>query len=1300
LKRVVSGDTIQTPNPSLSFYFTPPHLDAKKHKLCWNYTLTNSIDDAYNVFIAPQQVSYLSNWTIEDSTGTVLLTPVSGIFQYSNHLSSTYSVSEYLCAVYDSCYGADTIPVSYGWNCNGYPPPLDTTLCYVNSTSINFSDASFDPSLVQDEPDTIDLCDPFFIRAEVHNSAAGSIYPFQLYLTGLNSSLIVDSVQFTSCLLHDTATIIGSPPYYITDSILNSIGITEDSTISYGGTGNCFIALLYMRAGCAAAQNAGDTIDLPHIHVMANTFCDSTIDMEERIIHSVPLQFQSIYSGVSHCTDCFTITKTASPTTVAPGDTVTFTIQVCANNGSPQHVNLAEFLPLSFDTISVGLPPSDTIPANGCNTYTVTGFFHSPGSCAINVNSVQLISDNGFDTLYASACVTVMDTCAAIADSTIADSTFSTSYGSGMNNVIVFIAGTFYVDSVFTFTNCTVYTNAGAQIIVMPAASLTLDSTVITGCSEMWRGITLLPNAKKLAVVNHSMVRDADKGIDAHTKTYFYVSRSSIIDCVKGIYIEPNAGWNSITGIVTESEFGLVAPAFKPDYSGQNMHGTVPATGIEINDMPFLSIGMAAGQPNEFHDMNRGITGFRSSFIVSNSQFWNISADTFYHKPYEGTAIVSVGDKSIPKQASLEVDPVTSGANTIFDSHRGIYTDYSKLLATKLKIINVSTGVYSSRCMDNLTALVTECTIDAFRRGIRFINNPGTGGMFAKNNTIFIHSAKSIGISMEEPSASMSAYYEASCNFIDATNSDAGIYASALTKAVISQDTVHLVRTVTLPVSPQGISLNGCTDSKVLYNSVEGNSVTDTTMIGIGVDISDGSIVTCNVVDSTGWGFFFGSSCLTTNFRGNYMYDHWEGLRLNNVAVIDTQTHAGNRWLGSYGSGFGAVNMNDTPLVNVQYSLFIVALPLGPTYFPITPIINPNNTGWFQDFPGTPFSCPTVTACSKADLDDDDKGSKKLMKLIAKDSSLTSEFIEETKNIARTDLYSKLKQDSTSYSGDAVLMQFKQNSDTGTTGRLYEVKNTINTISVIDSTTLSQIATTDSSIAVNTESLRVLDSIYAADTSIDISIPHENLIAGLNTLEQTRADLIAPYQSAEPINLTQSIAINNTASAIQLPEQNEQMLNQIVALFYLYGMDTLDAYYSQVESIAVQCPYAGGKAVYRARTFMEMLNDTMDYDDRTTCAQSGIFRKPTVQSTALTHSIKIIPNPANDKIEIVLLGQYEGICNLVLRNAIGEEIYSSSLDCKKKSTYISVSNYSPGVYYVQVFVNHLPLKVEKLIIVK
>jgi hypothetical protein len=298
------------------------------------------------------------------------------------------------------------------------------------------------------------------------------------------------------------------------------------------------------------------------------------------------------------------------------------------------------------------------------------------------------------------------------------------------------------------------------------------------------------------------------------------------------------------------------------------------------------------------------------------------------------------------------------------------------------------------------------------------------------------------------------------------------------------------------------------------------------------------------------------------------------------------------------------------------------------------------------------------------------------------------------------DLYSKLKQDSASYSGDAVLMQFKQSSDTGTTGRLYEVRNTISTISVLDSSTLLQIATTDSSIVVNTESLRVLDSISAADTSIDNSIQHESLIADLNNLQQSRKDLIAPYHAAEPINLAQSIAINNTASAVQLPEQNEQALNQIAALFYLYGVDTLYANYSIIESIAVQCPYAGGKAVYRARTFMEMMNDTMDYDDRNTCAQSGVFRKPTVLNTPLTHSIKIIPNPANEKIEIILLGEYEGMCNLVLRNAIGEEIYNGSLDCKKKSTHIDISDFSSGVYYVQVYVNQLPLQFEKLVIVR
>ena len=45
--------------------------------------------------------------------------------------------------------------------------------------------------------------------------------------------------------------------------------------------------------------------------------------------------------------------------------------------------------------------------------------------------------------------------------------------------------------------------------------------------------------------------------------------------------------------------------------------------------------------------------------------------------------------------------------------------------------------------------------------------------------------------------------------------------------------------------------------------------------------------------------------------------------------------------------------------------------------------------------------------------------------------------------------------------------------------------------------------------------------------------------------------------------------------------------------------------YQQILSIAEQCPYSGGVAVYIARSLIALFNDSIIYDDENNCLQQG-----------------------------------------------------------------------------------------------
>lgn len=75
----------------------------------------------------------------------------------------------------------------------------------------------------------------------------------------------------------------------------------------------------------------------------------------------------------------------------------------------------------------------------------------------------------------------------------------------------------------------------------------------------------------------------------------------------------------------------------------------------------------------------------------------------------------------------------------------------------------------------------------------------------------------------------------------------------------------------------------------------------------------------------------------------------------------------------------------------------------------------------------------------------------------------------------------------------------------------------------------------------------------------------------------------------------------------ELPDENEKLINHLQSLFIQEGR--MATWFGQLVAIANQCPYAGGKAVYRARIMISELDTVMDFDDESTCATLGIYRE-------------------------------------------------------------------------------------------
>jgi hypothetical protein len=179
------------------------------------------------------------------------------------------------------------------------------------------------------------------------------------------------------------------------------------------------------------------------------------------------------------------------------------------------------------------------------------------------------------------------------------------------------------------------------------------------------------------------------------------------------------------------------------------------------------------------------------------------------------------------------------------------------------------------------------------------LNNAGSGGISVRENTININAGASAprGISMSETTFGKS-NYKIENNFLTLNGADHGIIANAVAAPLITGNIINQ-NPLTAPNSSSGITINGCDSAIVSCNTITSTyNMAQNLATGIRVDISPANYISCNNTDGHHIGIFFGGNCPATNFAGNDLWDHNLGLNLNGSAVIDTQTHAGNRVVG------------------------------------------------------------------------------------------------------------------------------------------------------------------------------------------------------------------------------------------------------------------------------------------------------------------------------------------------------------------------------------------------------------------
>jgi hypothetical protein len=117
-------------------------------------------------------------------------------------------------------------------------------------------------------------------------------------------------------------------------------------------------------------------------------------------------------------------------------------------------------------------------------------------------------------------------------------------------------------------------------------------------------------------------------------------------------------------------------------------------------------------------------------------------------------------------------------------------------------------------------------------------------------------------------------------------------------------------------------------------------------------------------------------------------------------------------------------------------------------------------------------------------------------------------------------------------------------------------------------------------------------------------------------------------------------------------------------------------------NIALQCPIAGGPAVYKARALYFYINPFMEYDDEFTCMQQGyLYRK----SRNINQRSMIYPNPSSEKVNLSY--NISGNSILQICDLTGRVIREDFLNPKSNLYSFTVHDLENGLYNYRIIDN-------------
>jgi hypothetical protein len=874
------------------------------------------------------------------------------------------------------------------------------------------------------------------------------------------------------------------------------------------------------------------------------------------------------------------------------------------------------------------------------------------------------------------------------------------------------VQGTLTIDNNMTFLNCNFVMDPDVKIN-QTSGNLTLNTqTHLYGCA-MWDGI-YVPNTKSITTNGSAFIEDAKQAINlaqgstaniqqtifnknliaveltANTNATSPLTMYRNVITSRNIPFTTNTTTNKTITDVISNITGVTTPLWLSGNMKAPYADRRSCYGIDAFDVTLLNVGKAiSGQLNYFDTIMCGINLTRTNAVIYNNRFQNLAGYASYSCPGSGRCYYETGiGVQTYGTASTGTNTIRVGAtgsfqpNTFSNTFEAVYAQYYKThnivgnsitnpitvafnsgitvisptahniikINNQTLIKNCETGIYVYKASSTGTDTLMIDDNGNINTTTPAITSDGNANGYC-NNGIFISDIVQGSV--------VPTLWEVKNNVIDKTYTCINLSSVKKPAAAGTFQYQILTNSVTALYKSSG-NTNGIKAQNCLWLSIASNHTkysggspwlgANPLSYGIYLSSSSNMLVKCNKIDDAARSLIFEGPCSSSPWSGtnigilnNTINRSYDGFVLKTTGVIGTQGDAttwnsGNVWTGPFtNSETFADNTNN---VNTASKLFMFN---SAGYMPANNKSVPLGQQYVITTPfGLNVTSASIQACTP----------------LAPAMTIST-------GVERSD----------------------------PTVDLEKYSNELNAIE----------EDTTKFIVYNNEIHWMLKKFVYDELK---KRPELNNKTSLQIFYSSTTTNYSKFAQVEDrmLNKQYGVAnsINNGIVSTNILESNQQTINALILQPLLnkgYVYTTNDK--KIINTIALQCPFSGGYAVYQARNIMMGIeNKVIEFADN--CDEkAGRSIETNIQNIVTENkSFNLYPNPNNGTMLLDYKINQGDKGMIKIYDLTGKLMFSYELNANTDQMQINNADLNNGIYMYDIIVNNKTVKTDKLVIIK